>query len=125
MIISTASVATDPIPSDKFSCFTFNMQCNNCGKWYHCRSAPSHNPAPQAQSRDYHAPKTAVRFRNSKFNRVHELNTTLDPPDDTFYCETVDDVTQKGEIFGQIKLKVDTGAKCIYSICPTTTPQLT
>lgn len=52
---------------------------------------------------------------------MNELGTNLDAPEDTFYCETVDDVSQKGEIFttvqlthglGKLKLKVDTGAKC-------------
>ncbi len=110
---------------DKFKCFAFNKQCNSCGKWNHfakcCRSAPSPKTAPQSQSRDYHPRRTTAQFRGSKSNRVNELNTTLNAPEDTFYCETVDDVSQRGEIFttlhlkhrsGQLKLKVDTGAKC-------------
>ncbi len=77
--------------------------------------------APQSQSRDYHPRRNTAQFRGSKSNRVNELNTTLNAPEDTFYCETVDDVSQRGEIFttlhlkhrsGQLKLKVDTGAKC-------------
>ncbi len=71
----------------------------------------------------HHSPKVVITIpgepqRNSEAN---ELNTTLNAPEDTFYCETVDDVSQRGEIFttlhlkhrsGQLKLKVDTGAKC-------------
>lgn len=42
-------------------------------------------------------------------------------PDDTFYCDTVHSPSKKGDIFttlklkngvGQLKVKVDTGAKC-------------
>ncbi len=60
----------------------------------------------------------------TKSNRVNELDTTLDAPEDTFYCETVGDVSQKGEKFttlhlehgsGQLKLIVDTGAKFIVT----------
>ncbi len=110
---------------DKCKCFAFNKQCNSCGKWNHfakcCSSAPLPKTAPQSQSRDYHPRRTTAQFRGSKSNRVNELNTTLNAPGDTFYCETVADVSQRGEIFttlhlkhrsGQLKLKVDTGAKC-------------
>lgn len=60
----------------------------------------------------------------TKSNRVNELDTILNAPEDTFCCETVGDVFQKGEIFttphlehgsGQFKLIMDTGAKCIVT----------
>lgn len=78
----------------KLKCYAFNKQCNSCGKWNHfakcCRSAPSSITAPQSQSRDYHPKRTTAQFRGSKSNWVNELDTTLNAPEDTYYCETVD-----------------------------------
>ncbi len=63
-----------------------------------------------------------MQTKNSKFNWVNELDTSLDAPDETYYCQTVNDVTQKSEILTVLRLKhgskkinknkVDTGAKC-------------
>lgn len=48
------------------------------------------------------------------------MDTTLVVPEDTFYCETLGEVSQKGELFttlhlkhgsGQLKLIVDVGVK--------------
>lgn len=102
---------------DRSKCFALNKICNNCGKLNHfakcCRSAPVQATARRTTQRQY------GRRAN---DRVNELITESDSQEvDTFYCDTILTTAQKGEIFatlamrnanGQLKVKVDTGAKC-------------
>ncbi len=95
-------------PTEKSKCFTYNKRCNNCGKLNHfarcCRST-----AQPTAAKTYYQPR--IQLGAQPDNNLQ----------DTFYCDPVDLSSQKGEIFttlklkngnGQLKVKVDTGAKC-------------
>ncbi len=101
--------------AEKSKCFAYNKRCNNCGKLNHfprcCRST--------AQPK---AAKTSYQPSTQQWDKIHELDAQPhNNLQDTFYCDPVDLSSQKGEIFttlklkngnGQLKVKVDTGAKC-------------
>ncbi len=94
--------------AEKSKCFAYNKRCNNCGKLNHfarcCRST-----AQPTAAKTYYQPR--IQLGAQPDNNLQ----------DTFYCDPVDLSSQKGEIFttlklkngnGQLKVKVDTGAKC-------------
>ncbi len=101
--------------AEKSKCFAYNKRCNNCSKVNHFARCCKSTAQPTA-AKSYYQP------RNQQMGKIHELNAQPDNNlQDTFYCDPVDLSSQKGEIFttlklkngnGQLKVKVDTGAKC-------------
>lgn len=99
--------------TERNKCPAFNKRCNLCNKWNHfakcCRSKPPITGA-------WTSP-----FRANKKKYVHRINEVeSDDSRDGFHCESVDLFANRGEIFTtlsttcntQVKLKIDTGAKC-------------
>jgi len=95
---------------ERNKCPAFNKRCNSCNKWNHfakcCRSKPQY---------------TGGRMAPSSEKNLHRVNAVEGEfHQDDFLCESVDLSANKGEIFTslttncnkQIKLKIDTGAKC-------------
>ncbi len=98
---------------ERNKCPAFNKRCNSCNKWNHfakcCRSKPQNTGGRMM-------PSSGPSEKN--LHRVNEVESEVHQ--DYFHCESVDLFASKGEIFTtlsttsnkQVKMKIDTGAKC-------------